>query len=136
MEEITSVDVEEEKRRGAGTDFWPDRDSFLKQFDFSDVPAAVLDRLKDLLWDFSFIFFNTSRPDQFRNGIRGIKPIKVKKLPNTTPKKQKLRTLAPRKVEALRIHLKELEERGIIRELDDVTSRTERGSKFKLKRTC
>ena len=121
MEVITEVNVDEEKLRGAGTKFWPDRETFLNQFDFSDVPTTVLERLKDLLWDFSFIFFNTSRPDQFRSGIRGLKPIKVEKLPHLTPRKQKLRTLAPRKVEALRVHLKELEERGIIRELDDVT---------------
>ena len=120
MDILDDVDIDAEMKKAEACVFWPDKDEFLSQFNFKDINRLYLPRLQDLLWSFRHIFYNEKTPDQFQTHLR-IRPIKIDLLPGACPRREKMRTMSPKKLEHLKTHIETLLRQGVIAELDDAT---------------
>ena len=117
----TPVDIEKEKKRSEGCDFWPDRKEYLEMFDMSAVDDDLKEEVSELLWSFRHIMMNESRPDMFHRGVE-MAPIKINLQQNAAP----FPRIPPRRMNATKLrHLKEhlriMLDRGIIEELHDTS---------------
>ena len=115
------VDIEMEKKKSLNCGFWPDKTTFLSQFELSNVNELYIEPLCDLLWQFCHIFFNEEVPEQFRKGITNIEPVRVARLPNVVPKKEKVRECPDSKLSHLKMHIKNLLDTGVIVEATDIS---------------
>ena len=113
------VDIEEERRRNRKCPYWPSREEFLKNFDFSTVEHEYLEEVKQLLWDFRGTFFNEDKPEMFRKGIN-MAPIEIKMKKGMEPtKRHPPRRMNEEKLKHLKEHIKLMLQRGVIEELKD-----------------
>ena len=100
VEIIEDVDVEAQSAKSASCLYWTDKKAFLDQFNLKDMDEKNIPGMNDLLWIFRHCFFNVLTLSQFHEGIR-CKPIKIKRLPGVTPRKEKMRQISDKKLSYL-----------------------------------
>ena len=118
LEIVEDVDVEAERAKSKSCPFWPDKDHFFGQFNFKDLPESEVKRIKSLLWDFKHCFYNEQYPQQFAAGLK-MRPVKIDRLPDSQPKREKLRRVSDKKLAYLKSHINKLLSENVIKELQD-----------------
>ena len=110
------VDIEEEKKRSKSCEYWPDDAEFLKQFNLSELDDDSVAKLKETLLSFKHCFYNESRPEMFKEGMR-VPPVKIKTIPNPPKlKKEPPRRMNDVKLGHLKTFLRDLQAQGVITE--------------------
>ena len=120
LEIVEDVDVEAERAKSKSCPFWPDKEYFYAQFNFKDLPESDAERIKSLLWDFKHCFYNEQFPQQFAAGLK-MRPVKIDRLPDSQPKREKLRRVSDKKLAYLKSHINKLLSENVIKELQDTT---------------
>ena len=97
--------------------YWPSDEEFLSNFNFEGIEEPYLTKLKNLLCLFKHCYWNADRKEMFQKGVQNVPPLKIQKLPNVIPRKDKVRVTPDKKLPYLRKQTEELVEMGVIREV-------------------
>ena len=113
IDNLDDAFVASEKEKAPNLDFWDSHSHLCDSFAYDEVPADAKPEVEDLLYDFRHTFTNDDRPEQFRRGIQ-IPEIKIERLPDSHPKKHKLRNISDKKLHHLKKHIDTMLEQGVI----------------------
>ena len=116
IDKIDEAFIQKEKDKAEKLNFWKDSETLASQFAFPEDKLDHKQQSDDLLWDFRHIWTNEEHPEQFKKGIN-IPPIKIERLPNSHPKRHKLRQISDKKLGYLKQHIEQMLQQGIIEEL-------------------
>ena len=119
VKEVVEPDYTAERLKGQNCPYWKNRAEFLELFALSHIDPVTRAKIEDLLWAYRHIWYNPATPEQFREGLKNVKPVVIKRIPGAVPKKEPLRQLSPEKIRLLEIHLNELKEMGVILPCED-----------------
>ena len=125
MNEFERLEVNVQKERQKGRQFgpeemWDTEEQFLSQFEkelrlIEDPEERHI--LKELLLDFSYIFYNENKPKFFREGIR-VCPITLK-TSSKFPVKDKQRKQADNKIPHIQKNIDKLLAEGVIEQVSN-----------------
>ena len=116
------IDIETEKLKSEKCKFWESKEEFLSQFNLELVDNDTAGEIKELLWKFKHVFYNTCHPEQF-TGINK-PPVRITTIPNPPQlRKEPPRRYNNEKSKYLKEFLKSLSEQGVINERTDCTKK-------------
>ena len=92
-----NINWAEEIKKSLECPYWPLDKEFLSNFNFEGIEEPYLTKLKNLLCLFKHCYWNEDRKVMFRKGVQNIPLLRIQKLPNVIPKKDKVRVTPDKK---------------------------------------
>ena len=86
MEMVSDVDIEYEKTKAKTCPYWPSEEEFINSFNLEHLEGEELGRVKTLLLSFKHTFYNSDFPEQFKEGVKHIQPMKLTRRPGFNAK--------------------------------------------------